>query len=96
MGDEMMKYNEVALLAAEEATTRHVMAKAELRWFLAKKNLILARTTEPTEIEAAQRDVEDAKNREAKARLNRTAARDEWKRAEEQVLAATGEIPSGP
>jgi len=82
---------EASRLSYEEAKAKHVMAKAEYRLLVAKRNLIIAKATEPVEVEDAQRLVDNARNRETKAKSIRDSARDEWKGAEERLAKALTE-----
>ena len=76
---------ETTRLTLEECKARHAMARAEHRPLVARRNMAIAKSTEPKDIEDAQRHVDNAKNRETKAKSVRDVARDDWKGAEERL-----------
>ena len=55
-------------LAFEESKAKHAVAKAEYKLLIAKRNRVIAKTTDPKEVEDAQRHVDNAKNRMTKAK----------------------------
>ena len=72
-------------LSFEEAKAKHVMARAEHKLLIARRNIAIAKATDAAEVEDAQRLVDNAKIREVKAKSIRDSAKDEWKGAEERL-----------
>lgn len=75
----------------EEAKAKYGLARAEHKLWVAKRNRIIAKTEDPSEVEDAQREVENARNRMSKAKAFADSTKDAWKGAEETLAKALTE-----